>query len=37
MNDKDAEIICGEWETGDTPMDFSGERYNVVLSVKEII
>ena len=37
MNNRDAEIICGEWETGDTPMDFRSEKYNVVLRVKEIV
>ena len=32
----DAEIICGEWETGPTPMDESGEEYNIILPIKNI-
>ena len=30
-------ILCGEWETGPTPRRFSGEEYNVVLEIKEIV
>ena len=30
-------ILCGEWETGPTPQKSSGEKYNVVLQVKEIL
>ena len=37
MTGHDAEIICGEWETGDTPSTSSGERYNIVLSINEIV
>ena len=36
MTGEDAEIICGEWETGPTPMDDSGEEYNVILPIKKI-
>ena len=37
MDGDDAEILCGEWETGDVPRDFSGERYNVVLPIEKIV
>ena len=37
MTGKDAEIICGEWETGDIPPIKTGEKYNVVMNIKEII
>ena len=37
MNGQDAEILCGEWETGDTPASASGEQYNLILSIREII
>ena len=30
-------ILCGEWETGPTPIRFSGEKYNVDLQIKEIV
>ena len=30
-------ILCGEWETGPTPIRFSGEKYNVGLQIKEIV
>ena len=30
-------ILCGEWETGPAPKRFSGEEYNVVLKIKEIV
>ena len=30
-------VLCGEWETGPTPRELSGESYNLVLDVKEII
>ena len=30
-------ILCGEWETGPTPRELSGESYNLVLDVEEII
>ena len=36
MTGDDAEIICGEWETGPTPMDDSGEKYNIILPIKNI-
>ena len=37
MTGEDAEILCGEWETGTTPMDESGEEYNIILPIKNII
>ena len=33
MTDKDAEIICGDWETGRK----SREEYNIILPIKEIV
>ena len=36
MGGSDAEIICGEWQTGSTQYA-SGEEYNVVLPILEII
>ena len=30
------EVICGEWETGDTPASSSGEEYNIVLPILSI-
>ena len=36
MVGRDVDIICGEWETGDTPREFSGEEYNVVMRVTGI-
>ena len=37
MTGQDADILCGEWQTGDTPPASSGERYNIVLNILEII
>ena len=37
MTGDDAEILCGEWQTGDTPPASSGERYNIALKILEII
>ena len=37
MTGQDAEILCGEWETGDTPASASGEQYNLILAIREII
>lgn len=37
MDGSDAQILCGEWETGDVPSNSSGERYNVVLPIEEIV
>ena len=37
MTGDDAEIICGEWETGTVPPNKSGEKYNVVMNIKEVI
>jgi len=30
-------ILCGEWETGPTPAILSGEKYNLVLEIREIV
>ena len=37
MTGADAEILCGEWETGDAPTESSGERYNIILSIRNIV
>ena len=37
MTGQDAEIICGEWETGDTPSNVSEETFNIFLAIKEIV
>ena len=37
MTGNDAEILCGEWETGDTPSNVSEEGYNIVLNIREIV
>ena len=34
---EDAEIVCGEWQTGQTSMSASGEQYNAILPIKNII
>ena len=36
MTGEDTEIICGEWETGPTSMEESGEKYNIILPIKNI-
>ena len=36
MTGEDAEIICGEWETGETPSIASGENYNIILPINQI-
>ena len=37
MDPNEVVILCGEWETGPAPQAFSGEQYNVVLEISEII
>mgnify|MGYP001393187412 CR=1 FL=1 len=37
MTGTDAEIVCGEWQTGDTAPTLSGERYNIVLDIYKIV
>ena len=37
MSAEDAEILCGEWETGDIAQISSGEIYNVFLEIQDII
>ena len=36
MTGQDVEVICGEWEVGNIPMDESGETYNVIFPIKTI-
>ena len=36
MTGEDVEVVCGEWEIGDTPYSTSGEKYNIVLQIKVI-
>ena len=37
MTGDDSEIICGEWETGETAPSESGEVYNIILPIKNIL
>jgi len=37
LNPREADIVCGEWESGPVPMNVSNENYNVVLPIKEIV
>ena len=37
MTGADAEILCGEWETGVSPPSASGEDYNIILGIDKII
>ena len=37
MDGDDAEILCGEWQTGSTAQSVSGEEYNVVLPILDIV
>ena len=37
MTGENAEILCGEWETGDAPSISSKEEYNIILEIKDII
>ena len=37
MDPEEVVILCGEWETGPTPKNFSDEKYNVDLQVEDII
>ena len=36
MTNLDAEILCGEWETGRRPSS-SGEEYNIIIPIKKIV
>ena len=36
MTGEDAEIICGEWETGNYTAEESGEEYNIILEIESI-
>ena len=37
MRPEEVVILCGEWETGPTPARSSGEKYNIVLEIREIV
>merc|ERR1712223_1493999 len=37
MDGRDAEILCGEWQSGVYSQTTSGEEYNVVLPIEKII
>jgi len=37
MTGGDVEVRCGEWDTGPQPWTVSGEEYNIVLPIKEIV
>jgi hypothetical protein len=31
------QVVCGEWEVGSVPASWSGEQYNIVLDVIQIV
>ena len=38
MTGDDADILCGEWDSnGNISASASGERYNIALTIKEIV
>ena len=38
MTGDDADILCGEWDSnGNISAAVSGERYNIALTIKEIV
>ena len=38
MTGVDADILCGEWDTnGSNDASTSGEKYNIALTIKEIV
>ena len=38
MTGSDADILCGEWDSnGNTDPSTSGERFNIALTIKEIV
>ena len=38
MTSNDADILCGEWDSnGNTDPSTSGERFNIALTIKEIV
>ena len=38
MTGDDADILCGEWDSnGNISATASGERYNIALTIKEIV
>ena len=38
MTGNDADILCGEWDSnGNTDPNTSGERFNIALTIKEIV
>ena len=34
---EEANIVCGEWELGSVPKELSGEKYNLVFPIEEIV
>ena len=37
MTGSDADILCGEWQTGPFPSEDSGEEYNIKLEILQVI
>ena len=33
----DVEVVCGEWEIGNTSASLSGEKYNIILPIVNIV
>ena len=33
----DVEVVCGEWEIGSTSASLSGEKYNIILPIVNIV
>ena len=33
----DVEVVCGEWEIGSTSASLSGEKYNIILPIVDIV
>jgi hypothetical protein len=31
------QVVCGEWEVGSVPASWSGEQYNIVLDVIQMV
>ena len=34
MTGNDVEVVCGEWEIGNTPFSTSGEKYNSIFRIQ---
>ena len=37
MTGEDAVVLCGEWEIGEFSQEESGEDYNIILPIREIV